>query len=100
MRVLLVEDDAFLSETIILSLNCSGYQVEVCTTGWQALQALEVSVFNLLILDLGLPDGFAGEVLRQIRKRQHNLPVMILTAFDDIETKLQLLNDGADDYVV
>lgn len=100
MRILLVEDDTYLAEAILLLLKNAGYQAEICTTGRQALQALEISVFNLLILDLGLPDGFAGKVLQQLRERQHHLPVMILTALDDIETKLQLLNDGADDYVV
>ena len=96
----MVEDDILLAEAIIMKLSECKFQVEHCTTGRQALQGLSVSDFDLLILDLGLPDGFAGKVLQQIRARQHELPVLVLSAFNQVETKLQLLNDGADDYMI
>lgn len=100
MRVLLVEDDNLLAQGIVTALSRSSYQTEHCRTGKQALQALDHADFDIMILDLGLPDGFAGHVLQQLRAKQHQLPVLILTALDNIETKLQLLNHGADDYMV
>jgi len=100
MRLLLVEDDKLLAQGIITALSRNGYQLEHCQTGSQALQAVNNSDFDLLILDLGLPDGFAGKVLQTLRAQQHQLPVLVLTALDQIETKLTLLNNGADDYMV
>lgn len=100
MRILLVEDDKLLAEGIVIALSRHSYQIEHCRTGSHALQALNTSDFDLMILDLGLPDGFAGKVLLQLRTQQHQLPVLVLTALDQIETKLLLLNSGADDYMV
>jgi DNA-binding response OmpR family regulator len=100
MRILLVEDDLALAQGMITSLKRMGYQPEHCINGKQALQALTDSQFALLILDLGLPDGFAIEVLKILRKTGHSLPVLVLTAQDDVETKVSAFNQGADDYVV
>lgn len=100
MRILLAEDDAYLAEAIVLMLKNLSYQVEHCSTCSQTLHALSMSEFSLLILDLSLPDGFSGHVLKYLRSNKYQLPIMILTALDDIDTKLQLLNDGADDYIV
>jgi len=100
MRILLVEDDIALATGMITSLKRMGYQPEHCTNGKQALQALDDSHFALLILDLGLPDGFAIDVLKTLRKNGHLLPVLVLTAQDDVEIKVAAFNQGADDYVV
>jgi DNA-binding response OmpR family regulator len=100
MRILLVEDDLALAKGMITSLKRMGYQPEHCTNGKQALQALADSIFSLLILDLGLPDGFAIAVLKALRKAGKTLPVLVLTAQDDIDIKLAAFNNGADDYVV
>ncbi|QBL08800.1 response regulator transcription factor [Rheinheimera sp. D18] len=100
MRILLVEDDIALAKGMITSLKHMGYQPEHCVNGKQALLALADSNFSLLILDLGLPDGFAIDVLKTLRKAGHTLPVLVLTAQDEVETKLAAFNNGADDYVV
>lgn len=100
MRILLVEDDISLAKGMITSLKRMGYQPEHCITGKQALQALSSSSFSLMILDLGLPDGFAIHVLSTLRKTGNTLPVLVLTAQDEVEIKVSALNSGADDYVV
>ncbi|HEX5792444.1 MAG TPA: response regulator, partial [Rheinheimera sp.] len=79
MRILLVEDDISLAKGMITSLKRMGYQPEHCINGNQALQALSDSEFSLLILDLGLPDGFAISVLKTLRKAGQTLPVLVLT---------------------
>lgn len=100
MRILLVEDDITLAKGMVTSLKRMGYQPEHCTTGKQALLALAGSEFALMILDLGLPDGFAITVLKAIRKSANSIPVLVLTAQDDLEIKVTAFNTGADDYVV
>ncbi|WP_417704352.1 response regulator [Rheinheimera aquimaris] len=100
MRILLAEDNILLAKGMITSLKRLGYQVEHCTQGKHALQALSGSEFSLLILDLGLPDGFAISIIKTLRKTGQTLPILVLTAQDALETKLDAFNSGADDYVV
>ena len=100
MRILLIEDDQLLALGIITALKRMGYQLEHCTTGLHTKQALLNGEFALMILDLGLPDGSAVPLIKSIRKNGHNLPILVLTAQDQIEIKLAALNNGADDYLV
>ena len=100
MRILLVEDDELLAKGMITRLKRMGYQPELCTTGKQALLAAEDSGFGLMILDLGLPDGFALDIIRQLRNSGVTMPILVLTAQSQLETKLTALNSGADDYLV
>ena len=100
MRILLVEDDELLARGMITRLKHMGYQPEHCTTGKQALQAAQASSFELMILDLGLPDGFALDLIRQLRQSGVSMPILVLTAQSQLDTKLTALNSGADDYLV
>lgn len=100
MRILLVEDDPALAKGMAVRLKHMGYQTELCTTGQQALQAIADSAFDLMILDLGLPDGFALHVIKSARKTSCTIPILVLTAQDALNTKLDALNSGADDYLV
>ncbi|KKO44862.1 transcriptional regulator [Arsukibacterium ikkense] len=100
MRILLVEDDELLAKGMITRLKRMGYQPELCTTGSQALLAAQGSSFELMILDLGLPDGFALDIIRQLRHGGVTMPILVLTAQSQLETKLTALNSGADDYLV
>jgi DNA-binding response OmpR family regulator len=100
MRILLVEDDELLAKGMITRLKRLGYQPELCTTGKQAVLAAQNSDFSLMILDLGLPDGFALDLIRQFRQSGVSMPILVLTAQDQLETKLIALNSGADDYLV
>ena len=100
MRILLVEDDELLASGMVTRLKRMGYQPEHCTTGTQALQAAQASSFELMILDLGLPDGFALDLIRQLRQSGVSMPILVLTAQSQLDTKLTALNSGADDYLV
>ena len=100
MRILITEDDSSLAEALQFSLKQSGYAVDWVDNGAAADEALKEDVFELLILDLGLPklDGF--EVLRRLRRRNTGLPVLILSGREQPEEKVQGLDLGADDYLV
>jgi len=99
MRMLLVEDDAVLADGLIHSLRRSGNAVDWARNGAEADVALGNQVYDLAILDLGLPklDGF--EVLRRLRDRGQQLPVLILTARDGVNDRVHGLDFGADDYM-
>ena len=97
-KILLLEDDAALGSGIQLALQSQTMQITLCTTLEQARRALSLSPFDLLILDVNLPDGSGLELLRQLRKSR-DVPVILLTANDmemDIVTGLE---SGADDYI-
>ena len=97
-KILLLEDDAALGSGIQLALQSQTMQITLCTTLEQARRALSLSPFDLLILDVNLPDGNGLELLRQLRKSR-DVPVILLTANDmemDIVTGLE---SGADDYI-
>lgn len=100
MRILIVEDDPILSDGLARSLEQSGYALDCARDGEQADGMLAVQEYDLVVLDLGLPrmDGF--EVLRRLRKRGSRTPVLILTARDGVESRVQGLDLGADDYLI
>lgn len=99
MRVLVAEDDAAIAEGLTRSLRDAGYAVESVADGELAEAALANAEFDLLILDLGLPKKSGLEVLRGLRKRASQLPVLILTALDDLSHRVNGLDAGADDYL-
>jgi two-component system, OmpR family, response regulator len=99
MRVLIVEDDDLLVDGLTRSLGQAGYAVDRVRNGEKADFVLKQQEFNLLVLDVGLPgiDGF--EVLRRLRQRECNVPVLVLTARDAVEDRVHGLDLGADDYL-
>ncbi|BBN83796.1 DNA-binding response regulator [Pseudoalteromonas sp. A25] len=99
MKLLLVEDDALLAQGLIHSLQKEGYSVEHVQTVSMAKSMLDNDEIELVVLDLGLPDGDGLEVLKAIKKRRVALAVLILTARDSIEDKITGLDLGADDYL-
>ncbi|UBM27459.1 response regulator [Pseudomonas sp. p1(2021b)] len=100
MRLLLVEDDAALGEGICDGLRQEGYTLDWLRDGASGLHALLHEAFDLLILDLGLPRMGGIELLRRLRGRGENLPVLILTARDGLQDRITGLDAGADDYLV
>ena len=100
MRVLIVEDERRLAENIARSLReIAGYAVDLAADGPQGLQLASANAYDLIILDLMLP-GFDGrQLLVQLREAGQQTPVLILTARDDKESLVTLLNSGADDYL-
>jgi two-component system, OmpR family, response regulator QseB len=100
MRVLIIEDDPSISEGLALTLKRAGYAVDSCATLSQARASLLVERFDLILLDLGLPDGDGLDWLRQMRQEDRHTPVLIMTARDELPAKVQGLDQGADDYLV
>jgi two-component system OmpR family response regulator len=99
MRLLIAEDDQVLADGLLRSLRDAGYAVDQVGNGADADAALATHEFDLLILDLGLPRLHGLEVLRRLRQRGSKAPVLILTADDSVEQRVQGLDLGADDYM-
>ena len=108
MRILVVEDDAGIATGLRSNLQQRGYAVDVCGTLDSAWAALRSEVFDLVLLDLGLPDGDGGDLLQRLRQSQAAkdslpdvlTPVLIMTARDQVADRISGLNLGADDYLV
>ncbi len=99
MRILLVEDEEKVARFVERGLKAELYVVDVAADGKTALHYLEHSSYEVVILDLNLPDISGHEVLRYIRKSNRSLPVLILTARDGIADKVENFEMGADDYL-
>lgn len=99
MRILIAEDDTIIADGISRSLRRSGYAVDCAYTGLDADTALMTGSYDLLILDLGLPKLPGLEVLKRLRSRKSQLPVLILTALDGTSDRVKGLDLGADDYM-
>jgi len=100
MRILLVEDNQRLSEAITTNLSQAGFEIDPVAEGDEALAVLAQQHYDLVILDLGLPDMDGMEVLRGLRAQKNAVPVLVLTARDRLSDKISGLNSGADDYMV
>jgi two-component system OmpR family response regulator len=100
MRLLLVEDDAMIGETVLHLLRSEHYAVDWVRDGAMADQALRSAEYDLVLLDLGLPKRDGLEVLRALRSRRSSVPVLIATARDSVSDRIAGLDAGADDYVV
>jgi DNA-binding response OmpR family regulator len=99
MRILLVEDDLELRDGLVYALAQSGYAVDAVHTGRDAMAACATAAYQLVILDLGLPDMDGVEVLRRVRHSGTAPPVLILTARDDLQHRVLGLDAGGDDYL-
>jgi DNA-binding response OmpR family regulator len=100
MRVLLVEDDRMIAQGLETALRQDGYTVDWMADGRSAAAALQSSPFDLVLLDLGLPERDGLTVLRELRQHGNATPVIILTARDELQDRIAGLDAGADDYIV
>ena len=100
MRILLVEDDAMISESICASLKDASYAVDSVDNGQIVETAVRSQNYDIVLLDLGLPGKDGLMVLKILRQSHPHLPVIILTARDDIDSRLSGLDGGADDYMI
>ena len=100
MRVLIVEDDPGIAGGLSATLRAAGYAVDVSSTLAMAAAALAVETFDVLLLDLGLPDGDGLRWLRHLRAQGEMVPVLILSARDALPDRVAGLDEGADDYLV
>ena len=100
MRILLVEDDPMIGEAVSTALKDAAYAVDWVRDGKTASRVLEAAEHQAVLLDLGLPERDGLEVLRHLREAEHTLPVIIITARDSVDDRIQGLDLGADDYLV
>jgi len=99
MKVLVVEDDTTVGQYVKRGLEEAGYQADLVGDGAEGLRLASSGPYDLMVLDLRLPVMPGVEVLRTLRDRGNSLPVLVLTAQDTVEFKVQALRTGADDYV-
>lgn len=100
MRILLVEDDKMIAEAVSNGLKTARYAVDWVNNGNTAEQALNSQQYDLALLDLGLPGQDGLQVLKHLRQEKNNTPVLIVTARDDLDSRLAGLDGGADDYII
>lgn len=100
MRVLLVEDDPLIGSGLEQGLKQEGFAVDWVKDGDAASLALRATGYGLLLLDLGLPNRDGLSVLAALRRRDENLPAIIITARDGVPDRIAGLDSGADDYLV
>lgn len=99
MRLLLVEDDALLASGLVSALSRAGYRVDHVGDGQSAIAALSEGGFDLVILDLGLPNIDGITVIERVRSKGIDLPILILSARDAVKDRIKGLDVGADDYL-
>ena len=100
MRVLLIEDDRMIGSAVQQALRDAAYAVDWVTDGEAAVHAAESETYELVLLDLGLPKADGRDVLRRLRLLGRKLPVIIVTARDSVEDRIDGLDLGADDYLI
>lgn len=100
MRLLLVEDEERLADIVARGLTRAGFAVDSVTTVEDARAALATSRYDVILLDLGLPDGNGLDILKGLRDARDATPVLVLTARDGVDDRVNGLNAGADDYVL
>lgn len=100
MRLLLVEDDTMIGESVLDLLREDGYAVDWVKDGEMAETALRTGSYDLVLLDLGLPRKGGLDVLAGLRARRDRVPVLIATARDSVKQRIEGLDAGADDYVL
>lgn len=100
MRILLVEDDALVAKATRIGLEQAGFVVDHVALCRQVAGFLASFQYGVMLLDLGLPDGNGLELLQQLRRQKNQLPVIILTARDQVQDRIVGLQAGADDFVI
>jgi two-component system copper resistance phosphate regulon response regulator CusR len=100
MRVLVVEDEKRIADFLSRGLQSAGYAVDVVHRGSDAIERVHATEYDLIVLDLGLPDIDGLQVLQKIKNRKTVSPVLILSARDSVDDRVKGLEQGADDYLV
>ena len=98
--ILIIEDDRKINELIRRTLSMTGHQGLTAFSGQEALSALERKGADLILLDIGLPDMDGFSLMRQLRAEYRDIPVICVTARDEVPDRVRGLKDGAEDYIV
>lgn len=99
MRILLVEDDYQVGETLHSTLAIENYAVDWVRDGAEVLPMFDMGEYDLIVLDMGLPNVSGDDILKQVRARDNPVPILILTARDSLDSKVISFDQGADDYL-
>ena len=100
MRVLVVEDEKDLNRVITRKLKAEGYSVDSCFDGAEALDYMEMTHYDVIVMDIMMPEKNGYQVLKEMREKGNRSPVLFLTARDALEDRVKGLDLGADDYLV
>jgi DNA-binding response OmpR family regulator len=100
MRILIIEDDVLIGRALVRAFKNLGAAVDVVRNGVDGLLALRNETYSAALLDLGLPQKSGLELLKELRESGNTTPVLIITARDDVETRILGLDLGADDFVI
>ncbi|AHN28352.1 Two-component system response regulator QseB [Snodgrassella alvi wkB2] len=100
MRILLLEDDKMIAEALSDMLHAAGFAVDCVADGIAAENALQPEIYDIALLDIGVPRQDGLSVLRHLRAKNCDLPVILITARDTVEERINGLDSGADDYVI
>ena len=100
MRLLIIEDDPMVGDGLQTALKHSGYSIDWVKNGQDGITSALNNDYKLIILDMGLPEKSGMEVLKELREKSNNTPVLILTAQDSISDRVAGLDNGADDYMI
>ncbi len=100
MRILLVEDDFNLAETLAEAITDQRYMVDVADDGESALDRIKILDYDLILLDVMLPDFNGIALCEKLRSQGHQMPILMITALDTISDKIKGLDAGADDYII
>ncbi len=100
MRLLLVEDTSRLRELLVEAVHGAGWRVDAVSSVGEAEDAISAADYDLLLVDLGLPDGDGLGLIRDLRRKKLSAPILVLTARSTIDERIAGLDAGADDYLV
>lgn len=100
MRVLLVEDDSMIAQATMTALKDAAYAVDCVMDGMIALDSLASNKYDIMVLDIGLPELDGFDVLKSVRQSNQSLAILLITARDSLEDRIKGLDLGADDYLV
>lgn len=100
MRILFAEDERDLNDIVTQKLTAEGYSVDSCLNGKDALEYLDCGDYDGVILDIMMPGADGFQVLRSLRRRGKDTPVLFLTARDSVADRVKGLDSGANDYLV
>lgn len=98
-NILVIEDDPVITEFLITGLKYEGFKVSVSNTGEKGLKMIRQNIFDLLILDIMLPDINGFDICQRVRSFGYNIPILMLTVKKDVSDRVKGLNSGADDYL-
>ncbi|MEU4407195.1 response regulator transcription factor [Streptosporangium sp. NPDC023963] len=98
-RILVVDDDPHLADLVVMAMRYEGFEAEAAGSGGEAVSRVAVNTPDLLVLDIGLPDGSGLDTCRRLRRLGHRFPIIFLTAMGRTEDRIAGLRSGGDDYL-